>query len=256
MSRPLPFALMGAGKVHIDVLTDAGAATGLAIKGNCTKMSVKPDSELIEEYGASDTDLYQTIASAVVPKPTTSESEFNFLDADLFAMAFMGTNSALTQSAGSVAAPGVDLVTIADKMVQVGKYKIADVVITNSAGDVTYVKDTHYEVNSRVGGITALSSGTIPAGATVKVAYTYPEISGLVMRGSTKSDIRCRILWEGKNMADGREFIVELYQARLAPSTDFNFQNAIDKKFVRVGFKMTLEIPTGKTEAYRLIWLS
>lgn len=256
MSRPLPFALMGAGKVHIDVLTDLGAATGLALKGNCTKMSVKPDSELIEEYGASDTDLYQAIASAVVPKPTTAESEFNFLDADLFAMAFMGTNSALTQSAGSFADPGIDVVTIADKMVEVGKYKIAGAVVKNSAGTTTYVEGTDYEINSRVGGLTALSSGAIAAGETVKLIATYPEIAGTVMRGSTKSDIRCRILWEGKNMSDGREFIVELYRARLAPSTDFNFQNAIDKKFVRVGFKMTLEIPAGKTEAYRLIWLS
>lgn len=256
MSRPLPFALMGAGKVHIDVLTDLGVETGLALKGNCTKLSVKPDSELIEEYGASDTDLFQPIASAVVPKPTTAESEFNFLDADLFTMAFMGTSSAMTQTAGSVEAPGADLVTIVDKMVLVGKYKIAAVVVKNSAGDVTYVLGTDYEVNSRVGGITALSSGSIPAGATVKVAYTWPEIAGSVMRGSTKSDIRCRIIWEGKNMADGREFILEIYRARLASSTDFNFQNAIEKKFVRVGFKMSMEIPSGKTEAYKLTWLS
>lgn len=254
MSRQVPFALMGAGKVHIDVLTDLGVETGLALKGNCTKLSVKPDSELIEEYGASDTDLFQTIASAVVPKPTTAESEFNFLDADLFTMAFMGTSSAMTQTAGSFADPGIDVVTIPDKMVLVGKYKIAGAVV--KIGATTYALGTDYEINSRVGGLTALSSGTIPANATVKLVATYPEIAGSVMRGSTKSDIRCRIIWEGKNMADGREFILEIYRARLASSTDFNFQNAIEKKFVRVGFKMSLEIPSGKEEAYKLTWLS
>lgn len=251
-----PFSLMGAGRVHIDILTDVGASTGLALKGNCVKLAAKPDSELIEEYGASDTDLYQTIASAVIPKPTTAEAEFNKVDADLFAMAFMGTNSLLTQAAGSVADPGVDLVTIADKMVEVGKYKIAGVVVKNSAGTVTYVPVTDYEVNSRVGGITALSTGAIPANATVKIAYTYPDIAGSIMRGMTKSDIRCRILWEGKNMSDGREFIIDIYQARLAPSADFNFQNAIEKKFLRVAFKMTLETPFGKTEPFKLTWLS
>jgi len=251
-----PFSLMGAGRVHLDILTDTGESTGLALKGNCTKLSAKTDAELIEEYGASDIDLFQTIASATIPKPTTAESEFNQFDADLFALIFMGTNSLMTQTLGTVAAPGVDLVTIADRMVEVGKYKITDVVVKNSAGDVTYVEGTDYEVNSRVGGITALSSGTIPAGATVKVTYSYPAIAGSTMRAMTKSNIRARVLWEGKNFADGREFILDIYQARFAPSADFNFQNAIEKKFIRAGLKMTLETPVGKTEPFKLTWLS
>jgi cation transport ATPase len=137
-----------------------------------------------------------------------------------------------------------------------GQPTVTDVVVKNSAGDVTYVEGTDYEVNSRVGGITALSSGTIPAGATVKVTYSYPAIAGSTMRAMTKSNIRARVLWEGKNFADGREFILDIYQARFAPIADFNFQNAIEKKFIRAGLKMTLETPVGKTEPFKLTWLS
>ena len=250
-----PFLLMGAGKVHIDVLTDEGAPTGLALKGNCTKMSVKPDSELIEEYGASDDDLFQVIGSVVIPKPAQAEFDFNQVDADLFAMAFMGTNSLFEQEAGEET-EGQTITTIADRMIELGKYKIDEVVVKSTDGVTTYVEGTDYTVRPRVGGITALSTGSIPAGGQVDVFYSWPAIEGSVMRGMTKSNVRVRVLWEGKNFADGREFIVELYRARLAPSADFNFQNAIEKKFLTVSFKASLETPLGKTEPFKLTWLS
>lgn len=252
-----PFLLMGAGKVLIDVLTDEGAPTGLALKGNCTKLSVKPDSELVEEYGASDTDLMQVIGSVVLPKPAQAEAEFNQVDADLFAMAFMGENSLLSQASGSVASPGQEITTIPDRLVELGKYKISSVVVKDKTTPATvYEEGRDYTVDYRIGGITALSTGTIPAGAHVTVAYSYATITGSVMRGMTKSNVRCRILWTGTNFADGREFIIELYRARLAPSADFNFQNAIEKKFLRVAFKMSLETPSGNTEPFKLTWLS
>lgn len=251
-----PFLLMGAGKVLIDVLTDTGAATGLALKGNCTKVSVKPDSELIEEYGASDEDLYQVIGSVTIPKPTQAEAEFNQVDADLFAMAFMGTNSLFTQEQGNVADPGQEFTVVLDKVAELGKYSITVASVKDESGATTYVEGRDYIVRPRIGGIIPLSGGTMTAGTKVKAIYSWPAIESSVMRGMTKSNVRCRVVWEGKNYADGREFVLELYQARLAPSADFNFQNAIEKQFLRVGFNMTLETPAGKTEPFRLTWLS
>jgi hypothetical protein len=256
MALEAPFSFMGAAKLAIDIFDDNMLPTGLALKGNCTKLSIKPDSELVEEYGASDTDLYQTIASAVIPKPLTSDAEFNQLDSDLFALAFMGTKSVFSQTGGSVSAPGSDLVTIPDRYVEIGKNKISGVVVKNSAGTVTYTLGTDYLLDARLGAIMALSSGTITAAATVKVAYTFPTITGSMMKGMTKSNIRARLLLHGKNFADNREFILEIYRARFAPSADFNFQNAIDKKFLRIAFKMTLETPFGMDHPFKLTWLS
>lgn len=250
-----PFLLMGAGKVHLDILTDAGVSTGLKLKGNCTKLSVKPDSEIVEEYGGSDEDLGMSIGSVTIPKPVQAEIEFNQMDADLFAMAFMGINSLLEQTAGSEDT-GQTITTIADAMIELGKYQIADVVVTSTDDVTTYVEGTDYTVRPRVGGIIALSTGSIPAGGDVKVTYSWPDLEGSVMSGMTKSNIRARVLWEGINYADGREFIVDLYQGRFAPSSDFNFQNAVEKKFVRAGFKMSLEKPSGKSEPFKLVWLS
>lgn len=250
-----PFLLMGAGKVHIDVLTDEGLPTGLSLKGNCTKLLIKPDSELIEEYGASDEDLMQIIGSVTLPKTPQSEFEFNQVDADLFAMAFMGTNSLFEQTEGEETT-GQTITTIADKMVELGKYKIEDVVVESTDGLTTYLIDRDYTVRPRVGGITALSTGTIPPGGQVKVTYAWPALEGTVMKGMTKSNVRVRVLWEGQNYADGREFIVDVFQARLAPSADFNFQNAIEKKFLSVSFKASIETPPGKDSPFKLIWLS
>ncbi len=248
-----PFALLGAGDVYLDILTDTGASTGLTLKGNCTKLSVKPDSELIEEFGASDTNFGQTIASVSLPKPMTAEAEFNQVDADLFAIAFMGTNSLMKQNAETIMDQSV--VTNPDKMVLLGKYKISDVVVTDSGGTTTYTEGEDYIVNSRVGGITALSSGAISGGDTVLVDYRCESIDGSVMQSMTKNNVRAKILWEGQNYADGREFILNLHQARFAPSQDFNFQSAADKKFLRVAFKMTLETPVGKDAPFELVWL-
>ncbi len=251
-----PFLLMGAGKVLIDVLTDTGAPTGLALKGNCTKVSVKPDSELIEEYGASDEDLFQVIGSVTIPKPAQAEAEFNQVDADLFAMAFMGTNSLFTQTLGTVADPGQEFTVVLDKAAELGKYGITVTSVKSGDGTTTYLEGVDYIVRPRIGGIIPLSTGSMVAGAKVKAVYSWPAIEGSVMRGMTKSNVRCRIVWEGKNYADGREFILELHQARLAPSADFNFQNAIEKQFLRVAFNMSLETPVGRDEPFKLTWLS
>ena len=251
-----PFLLMGAGKVLIDVLTDTGVPTGLALKGNCTKVSVKPDSELIEEFGASDEDLFQVIGSVTIPKPAQATAEFNQVDADLFAMAFMGTNTLFTQTEGSVADPGQEFTVSLDKAAELGKYSISVTAVKDAAGTKTYIEGTDYIVRPRIGGIIPLSTGSMVQGEKAKAVFSWPAIESSVMRGMTKSNVRIRWVWEGKNYADGREFILEAYQARLAPSADFNFQNAIEKQFLRVGFNMSLETPVGKAEPFKLTWLS
>ena len=44
-----PFSFMGNSNVLIDVLTDEGASTGLQLKGNCPSLTIKGDSERIDE---------------------------------------------------------------------------------------------------------------------------------------------------------------------------------------------------------------
>ena len=71
-----PFSFMGNSNVLIDVLTDEGASTGLELKGNCPSLTIKGDSERIEQLGAGRDDFGQVIASVTFPKPMSLPSSW------------------------------------------------------------------------------------------------------------------------------------------------------------------------------------
>lgn len=247
-----PFSFMGVADVLMDILTDEGASTGLELKGNCPSLSIKGDSERIEQEGTGRANFAQVIASATFPKPMSMSATFNQMDEALFAAAFFGTNSAYTQSSGTLT--DVAIVTIADKWVEIGSRMLSSVVVKATAGGTT-IDPANYEINPRLGLIKANSGGTIASGATVYISGSKAAINGTQMAAMTHADVRARILVDGQNKADGRNFILDLYRVRFAPSGEFGFQ-AGDKKFMEAKFDATLETPSGKTEPFKLIWLS
>ncbi len=250
-----PFSFIGAADAYVDILTDEGVRTGLELKGNCTEFVPKPDSDRKEQNATGRSNYGQVLASVTLPKPMTAKITFNQLDAALFAAAFFGTNSALTQAEGEVTA-AQEVTTIPDKWVEIGKYMISDVVVKDAAtGLVTYVEGTHYEINPRLGMIKAISgvSGGIANGAAVDITYKYAAVNGTTMAAMTKSNVRIRIKLDGQNFADGRNFITDIYQMRLAPTSEFSF---IGADFVDVTFEGALETPTGSSEPMKHIWLS
>jgi len=249
-----PFSFMGNCNVLIDVLTDEAASTGLQLKGNCTSLAMTGDSERIEQLGTGRDNFGQVIGSATFPKPMALSFNLDQMDQEMFAMAFFGTNSVFTQASGSLAAEAV--VTVEDRWVEVGKLKISNVVVKDATDATTYVEGTDYEVNTRLGAIQALSTGSIGSGDTVHVSCDYAAISSIQMAAMTKTNVRVRLVLDGHNYADGRDFKLDIYQARLAPSGDFQLQSGTEKKFIEAQFSATMETPTGGTEPFKLIWLS
>lgn len=253
-----PFSFMGNSNVLIDVLTDEGASTGLQLKGNCPSLTIKGDSERIEQLGTGRDNFGQVIASVTFPKPMSLAFTLDQVDADMFAMAFFGTNSTFTQSSGTVS-EAQEITSIPDKWVPLGKYMVSDVVVKDEAtGLVTYVAGTHYELNPRLGLIKAIkgADGGITDNAKLDVTYKHAAVAGSQMAAMTKTNVRCRLVLDGQNYADGRNFILDIYSARLAPSGDFQFQAGSDKKFIEAQFEATMETPSGGTEPFKLIWLS
>lgn len=252
-----PFSFIGAADCYIDVLTDEGVATGLEMKGNCTQFTPKPDSERKEQTATGRSNWGQVLASVTIPKPMTATITFNQLDQALFAAAFFGTNEALTQSSGSVASgTPQEVTTIPDKWVELGKYMVSDVVVKDAAtGAITYTAGTHYEVNPRLGMIKAISgvAGGIVDNAAVDVSYSYAAVNGIAMSAMTKSNVRIRVKMDGQNWADGRNFITEIYQMRLQPTSEFSL---VGEDFAEVTFEGVPETPSGGTTPMKHIWLS
>lgn len=252
-----PFSFIGAADCYIDVLTDEGVATGLELKGNCTQFTPKPDSERKEQTATGRSNWGQVLASVTIPKPMTVIIAFNQLDQSLFAAAFLGTNEAITQSSGSVASgTPQEVTTIPDKWVELGKYMVSDVVVKDAAtGAITYTAGTHYEVNPRLGMIKAISgvAGGIVDNAAVDVSYSYAAVNGIAMSAMTKSNVRIRVKMDGQNWADGRNFITEIYQMRLQPTSEFSL---VGEDFAEVTFEGVPETPSGMTTPMKHIWLS
>lgn len=246
-----PFSFVGIADAYIDVLSDTGERTGLELKGNCSEFSPKTDSERKELTANGRSNFGQVISSITIPKPMTATIKFNQMDQAMFAAAFFGTNSVLTQAAGAV--DPIDVTTIEDKWVEIGGYMVASAVVKDPTGVTTYVLGTDYLLNLRLGMIMALSTGSIPSGEICKVTPTYEAVNGIIMKAMTKSNVRIRIKLDGQNFDDGRNFISEVYQMRLNPSNTFSF---IGTEFAEATFEGVLETPVGYTEPMKHIWLS
>lgn len=246
-----PFSFIGAADAYIDILTDTGVRTGMELKGNCTAFVPKPDGERKEQTGNGRSNFGQVIASAVLPKPMTAKITFNQLDQALFAAAFFGTNSVLTQASGAAAER--DVTTIEDKWVDIGGVMLASALVKDPTGTTTYVLGEDYLLNTRLSMIKALSTGDIPSGEVCKVTPTYEAVNGISMAAMTKANVRIRVKLDGQNFADGRDFISEIRQMRLLPTSEFSLTGS---DFVDVTFEGPLETPAGFTDPMTHIWLS
>lgn len=250
-----PFGFIGTADAYIDILADDGSRTGLELKGNCIEFSPKVDVERKPLIGAGRSNFGQTIGSAVIPKPMTAVIKFNQMDQSLFVASFFGTNSAFTQAAGETGGTPIEVTTIPDKWVEIGKMMISEVVVKNEGGTVTYEEGTHYQINPRLGMIRAISgvSGGIADSAVVEITCDFAAIAGTQMAAMTKSNVRIRIKLDGQNYDDGRNFVSEIYQMRLAPSNAFSF---VGTEYAEATFEGELETPAGFSDPMRHIWLS
>jgi len=242
------FSFIGSGDVYIDVLTDAGVPTGLQLKGNCTKLAIKPASETKEQIGRGRTNYGQVIATAIMPKPASLEMTLDQVDAELFAMALSGSSSALNQTAGTVTDQQVT--ALKGKWVELGKFNISNVVVTDSTGATTYARGTDYNVNPRLGLLEILDSGAITNNQSLKVDYSYAATTGLSIAGMTRASLYATIKLDGKNYVDGRNFVLSVWRAKVSPNKEVDF---LASKFIEVDLSGTLETPVDKTEPFQLV---
>jgi hypothetical protein len=105
------------------------------------------------------------------------------------------------------------------------------VVVTNEAGNVTYVAGTDYEV--RPGGIFIIAAGAIADAAVVKVDYSYGAED--VIQALTSAAKEYVLFFEGLNEAQsGKPFLVDAYRVRFGATKNFSL---IGDNFA--GFELT-----------------
>lgn len=241
----MPDSFLGAGDLYIDRLTEAGVPTGLEKVGNADKFEIKAEAEVIEQTSKGRDTYGQVLASASLAKPSTLAITLNQLDRKALAMAFLGEDADIDVTGSSVTDEA--LTAKLDKWIEVAHRDISAVVLTDDTGVTTYVLDTDYIVHARLGMIQALSTGAITENQSLLVDYSYASESGYKVKGATQPTIRAKLKLDGKNFANGKACIVEVYQAQLAPDSAVDF---LSDEFSVLELTGTMITPDGQDHPF------
>ena len=239
---------LGAGDLYARVYSPTlGAYEQWAGPFEASKFEIKPNSDLKEMTSRGRATYGQVIESVPLPKPADMSVTFAEVNKDSIAMALFGTATELNQGSGTA----TDEAVTADlgKWVKLayGNIATAGFVVTNSGATVTYVKDTDYEVNYRLGMIRAIAGGAIADAAALKVDYTYNAVTGTKVAGGTQTQVRAQFKLDGVNFADQLPVIVDVWEAVLTPDSAFDF---LQNDFAEIALKGRLKTPAGKTEPF------
>ena len=241
----MPDSFLGSGDLYIDRLTEAGVATGLEKVGNADKFEIKAEAEVIEQTSKGRDTYGQVLASAALAQPSTLAITLNQLDRKALAMAFLGEDADIDITGSSVTDEAITAKL--DKWVEAAYRDISAVVLTHISGSPTYVLDTDYIVHPRLGMIQALSTGAITEDQSLLVDYAYASESGYKVKGATKPTIRAKLKLDGKNFANGKACIVEVYEAQLAPDSAVDF---LSDEFSVLELTGTMITPDGQDHPF------
>lgn len=172
--------------------------------------------------------LQGSVTKEVTAELTAGVAEFT---AENFAMALGGLsitttggtttiNDAANQERTFAAPTGATL-----QQITLDGPNVASVVIENVAEDTTYTVNTDYLVDAIRGIVYRNPGGTIGSGATVRVAYTYQQITGKqVELGATFSLTTGALQFTHTRPQNGKTIIIKMWKAQASGTFEANFQ--------------------------------
>ena len=214
-----------------------------------TKFEVKPNVELKEMSSRGRSTYGQVIESVALPQPADFTLELPEVNKESLAIALLGTESAINQTAGTLTDAPVT-VTSKDTWLSLGKQNItAGLVVKDATGVTTYVMGVDYVLNNRMGWIKILPGSVIVKDAVIEVTGAYGAVGGTLIRGATNSQIRAKFRLDGVNFADQLPVIVDVWEAVISADSAFDF---LSNDFASISLPGRLKTPTGKTEPFQV----
>jgi|GEM_PF-691236 len=233
-------AQLFAGDVYISFETTPGVF-GPAMLVRTDLLSITTPSDKKTKNSKGRTDYGQAFASYQLPKPTEFSITFNEMSRDLLSVQLSGEIETITAAGGVF----TDLAVTAalDAWVDIGRKNISATGLTvkNSAGTTTYVADTDYEVNLRLGKLRAISSGAITAAQALKVSGTAQATTGTRINGARKYSHVLKVELDGVNLMTGKD--VEVLASRAVVTSDQAF-DFLQSDIAELKLKGTLEVPS------------
>lgn len=241
---------VGAGDVYVERLID-GVSQGLKGPFEADSLSITPSVNTIQNTSKGRYTYGQVIDAVNIAQPTEFTLALKEVTGDTLAIAFLGTTSAYSDASGTLTDASVTIPKVGE-WIALGKKNLAALVTVETAatGGTTLVEGTDYRLNRPMGWIMALEGGAIDAGDSVFVTGAYAGATGTLIKGSTRTEVRARIFFDGINQADGRQCTAEIYEAVLSPDSEFDF---LGDEFGTVNLTGTLKTPVGKDAPYTVL---
>lgn len=217
-----------------------------------TKFEVKANGKTVEQTSRDIDDYGQVIESVALADPSELSLEMSALDREAMVLSLLGDDVAYSQSGATVTDEVVEAAL--DGWVQLANHSIAATgfALKNSAETVTYVENTDYQVNRRLGMVKALVGGAITDGQSLKADYTAEAKTGYRIKGGVNAQLRARIIFDGVNLADNSRCTVNVWEAVLTSSAALDF---LQQTFSGVPLQGKLKKPVGKDAAFEVIRL-
>jgi hypothetical protein len=248
-------AFLGSGKVYLDRLTAAGASTGLLDPAELGVLEIAETTELKKMTSKGHDTYGQVAASVSVKQPATLKISLKEVDAQIMALALLGTVSVFTQIAGTVAAAAEDVTLIPGRWVQLAKRNItphadpaSPIVIATDVAVPVSVPLADVEINHRLGLIKYIGT-TLTEPTACTIGYAYGLVSGSQIAGSTQPQVKFKILFDGMNMVTGEYVQVEIDEATCSPSSPIDFMSEDFAELILEGEMRTV---AGQSAPYRV----
>ena len=212
--------LICAGDLMIALYGANGVVGGYLPAVNATEMSINaPAPDIKERKSKMRASFAQDLDSVSIPKTHTTTIALDEFSGDTLAMAFSGTKNVLSQSLTPVTAQPITF--DGNNWVELGYLNLSAITVKDTGGTITRVLGTDYEINTRLGLIRSLPGGACVTGDTI--GFTAGLVSGTSVDGATQSQIDCKLLLDGKNLADGTDITVIVDKATLNSNGKVDF---------------------------------
>lgn len=243
-------SFLGAGDIYINRMVD-GVKQGVVGPIYADSLSITPSVETVQSTSKGRYDYGQVLESVNIAQPSEFSMALKEVTGDILTMAFLGTSSTFTEASGTLT--DYDLtVTKIGTWLPLGKKNLAALatVETLATGGTTLVEGVDYKLNRPMGWFMALPGGAIDANDHVFVTAAYSGATGNLVKGSTRTEVRVEITFDGINQADGTQCTATIWEAVLAPDSEFDF---LADDFGLVNLTGTLKTPTGKDAPYEVL---
>lgn len=243
-------SFLGAGDIYINRMVD-GVKQGQVGPIYADSLSITPSVNTVQSTSKGRYDYGQVLESVNIAQPTEFSMALKEVTGDILTMAFLGTSSSFTEASGTLTDEDITIAKVG-VWVPIGKKNLADLITveTQATGGDTLVEGVDYRLNRPMGWIMALPGGGIDPADHVFVTGAYAGATGTTIKGSTRTEVRCEIVFDGINQADGTQCTVTIHEAVLSADSEFDF---LADDFGTVNLTGNLKTPVGKDAPYEVL---